>query len=185
MSPWVLGPLLAAGLGVPQPLPARALTTGERHLLASIFRDAIDYDAIRIVRGHAFALQDDATYVTLGDRIYVPAPLYHADYARMTATAQAVLVHEVTHVWQRASGMHVAAQAIAAFIRHGGRYDRTYPYRLSPGRDLLDYGIEQQASILADYFLARGADVRRYREVLRRFLADPKYARAAERAAGR
>ena len=93
-------------------------------------------------------------------------------------------MHEVTHIWQRASGIHVAARAIAAFIRHGGRYDQSYQYRLAPGRDLLDYGIEQQASILADYFLARGAAALRYQAVLRRFLADPKYARLGRAATG-
>jgi hypothetical protein len=178
---WIV-PLLGVALA-PAPPPSvcapprvRGLTDGERSLLRPLFGDAVDYDAIRIVRGRAFALQGDRTYVTLGHRIYAPGPLYRVDFAAAGAQRQAILVHEVAHVWQSASGIPVVASAVLAFVAAGGHYERAYRYALIAGRDLLDYGIEQQASILADYFLASGRTAERYRGVLRRFLADPKYA---------
>jgi len=173
----MLLPLLAALLA-PSPAASRELTPGERALLAPLFRDAVDYGAIRIVRGRAFPLQGSHTLVTLRAAVYAPDPVYLDDYARAGAEGQAVLVHEVAHVWQHSNGIDVIAGAMRAFIATGGRYGRAYRYELRPGRDLLDYGIEQQASILEHYFLARGQAAARFGGVLRRFLADPRYPRA-------
>lgn len=175
-------PLLAA-LVAPSASHGRALTDGERAFLAPLFRDAVDYDAIRIVRGRAFPLQGARTIVTLGRAIYAPDPVYIADYARAAAERRAILVHEVAHVWQYESGIAVIAGAVRAFFATGGRYSRAYRYRLAPGRDLTDYGIEQQASILEHYFLARGQEAARFAGVLKQFLADPRYPRRRTAAA--
>jgi hypothetical protein len=169
-------PLLAA-LVAPSASHGRPLTEGERAFLAPLFRDAVDYDAVRIVRGPAFPLQGRRTIVTLGRAIYAPSSVYVADYARAAPERRAILVHEVAHVWQFESGIAVIAGAIRAFFAAGGRYSRAYRYQLAPGRDLIEYGIEQQASILEHYFLARGTDQVRYAGVLRRFLDDPRYPR--------
>jgi hypothetical protein len=138
-------PLLAA-LVAPSPARGRPLTDGERALLSPLFRDAVDYDAVRIVRGRAFPLQGRTTIVTLRDVIYAPTPVYSDDFARADGVSQAVLVHEMTHVWQHTSGIDVIAGAVGAFLASGGRYHRAYRYQLTAGRDLIDYGIEQQAS---------------------------------------
>lgn len=170
-------PLLAA-LVAPSPSHGRPLTDGERAFLAPLFRDGVDYDAVRVVRGRAFPLQGPRTIVTLGRAIYVPAAVYVSDYANAAAERRAILVHEVAHVWQYESGIAVIAGAIRAFVASGGRYTRAYRYSLAPERDLIEYGIEQQASILEHYFLARRARAEaRFAGVLRRFLADPRYPR--------
>lgn len=170
-------PLLAA-LVAPSPAHGRSLTDGERAFLAPIFRDAVDYRAVRVVRGRAFPLQGDRTIVTIGHAVYAPAAVYTDDFARAPRERRAILVHEVAHVWQYESGIAVIAGAVRAFVVSGGRYTRAYRYVLLPGRDLLNYGIEQQASILEHYFLARAAgDAARFAGVLRRFLVDPRYPR--------
>ncbi len=174
-------PLLAA-LVAPSPTHGRALTDGERAFLAPLFRDAVDYDAIRVVRGRAFPLQGTRTIVTIGRAIYAPEQVYVADYALATPERRSILVHEVAHVWQYESGIAVVAGALRAFLANGGRYARAYRYQLAPGRDLIDYGIEQQASILEHYFLARGKETARFTGVLSRFLADPHYPRQRPRA---
>lgn len=174
-------PLLAA-LVAQSSAHGRPLTDGERAFLAPLFRDAVDYDAIRIVRGRAFPLQGARTIVTLGRAIYVPQPVYVDDYAGAAPARRAILVHEVAHVWQYESGIAVIAGAVRAFFVAGGRYARAYRYRLAPGRDLLDYGVEQQASILEHYFLATGKDAARFAGVLHEFLADPRYPRRRQTA---
>ena len=171
---------MLAGLVAASPPPAlsgRALTRGERALLAPLFQDAVDYDAIRIVRGRGFPLQGDRTLVTVHDVVYVPPTFYSDDFARESAELRAALVHEVAHVWQYTSGVDVLGGALRALLSTRGRYARAYRYELAPGRDLLDYSIEQQATILEDYYLARGRAAARFDGVLRRFLADPRYAR--------
>jgi hypothetical protein len=172
----MIAPVLAVALAH-SPAQGRQLTAGERALLAPLFRDAVDYDAIRIVRGRAFPLQGRRTLVTVREAVYVPEEVYVDDYARSSAARQAVLVHEVAHVWQYVNGINVIGGAVRAFFASGGRYGRAYRYRLQPDRDLTDYGIEQQASILEHYFLARGFAAAAYGQVLRRFLDDPRYPR--------
>jgi len=167
-------PLLAALLAQ-SPAHGRSLTDGERAFLVPLFRDAVDYDAVRVVRGRAFPLQGARTLVTLGSAIYAPDAVYCNDFAATSVERRAILVHEVVHVWQAAVGINVIAGAVRAFFAARGRYTRAYSYRLLPDRDLVDYGIEQQASILEHYFLARRRDQLRFASVLRRFLADPSY----------
>ncbi|HWM88560.1 MAG TPA: hypothetical protein VNO33_22045 [Kofleriaceae bacterium] len=168
-------PLLTVALAQSPPL-GRALTQGERAFLTPVFRDAVDYDSIRIVHGRAFPFQGGNTYVTIRDVVYAPGPLYRDDFSQASPQRQAFLVHEVAHVWQNANGIGVLIGALRALLVNGGRYGRAYRYDLVDGRDLLDYGIEQQASILEHYFLSGGQD-ERYSGVLRRFLEDPRYPR--------
>jgi hypothetical protein len=96
---------------------------------------------------------------------------------------QGAFFHEIAHVWQRQNGIDVTACGPCT-------------YTLAPDRDLLDYGTEQAACILEDYFLIRNhalpprhlqdpvSEKHRdalYSTVLERFLADPKYVRSDER----
>ncbi len=169
-------PVLALALAQSSP-PGRGLTPGERAFLAPLFGEAVDYDAIRIVRGRAFPMQGSRTLITIRQTVFAPAPVYCDDFAQVELERQAILVHEVAHVWQHTNGINVMAGAVRAFFASGGRYTRAYHYQLAPGRDLVEYGIEQQASILEHYFLTRGHAALRYGEVLQRFLADPRYPR--------
>jgi hypothetical protein len=175
------------------PEPNRPLTAGERALLRPLFRDGVDYDGVRVIAA-AFPFQPGDTYMTPNGHIYAPGWLYREDFSR-DPEDRAVLVHEIAHVWQFANGMNLVAHAIADFARHRGDYGQAYAYRLAPGRDLADYGVEQQASILEDYYLVtvrgerprqlenRGLSARERRAlfggVLRRFFADARYARGA------
>lgn len=80
-------------------------------------------------------------------------------------------------MWQHTNGINVVTGAVRAFFASGGRYTRACRHDLVPGRDLVDYGIEQQASILEHFFLTRGHAAARCGEVLRRFLEDPRHPR--------
>jgi hypothetical protein len=172
----LLAPLVAMSLAQSAP-PGRGLTAGERALLAPLFRDSVDYHAVRIVRGRAFPLQGPRTLVTIRDVVYAPREVYCDDFAYADLDRQAVLVHEVAHVWQHQNGIAVFSGAVRALVASGGRYSRAYYYDLVPGRDLIEYGVEQQAMILEHYFLASGPDAAEFDDVLRRFLHDPRYPR--------
>jgi hypothetical protein len=177
------------------PEPNRPLTAGERTMLRPIFRDGIDYGKVRVVDGE-FPFQPSGTYMTPRGHIYAPGRLFREDFSlpSLSSGERAVFVHEMTHVWQYASGVDLVARAVAEFAKYRGAYEKAYPYRLEVGRDLVDYGMEQQASILEDYYLItvdrdgpyrmenRGLSVRERDElfagVLRKFHADARYARA-------
>jgi len=172
----------------PLPEPNRALTTGERALLQPLFRDAIDYDRVRVIHA-AFPFQPAGVYMTPRGHIYAPGDLFRDDFS---TDSTAVFVHEMTHVWQFANGMDLIAQGLAEFAKYNGAYEKAYAYTLD-GRDLIDYGMEQQASIVEDYYVltvrhgspqelqnhvAPSEREALYASVLGKFLGNARYARA-------
>lgn len=177
------------------PEPNRPLTAGERALLRPIFRDGIDYEQVRVIDA-AFPFQPRGTYMTPRGHIYAPGSLFRDDFSLQSLSSgeRAVFVHEMTHVWQYANGIDLVASAMVELTKHRGAYEKAYPYRLEAGRDLVDYGMEQQASILEDYYLVtvdhegpyrmenRGLSARErdrlYAGVLRKFWDDARYVRA-------
>ena len=100
----------------------------------------------------------------------------------------------MTHVWQYQMGMAVRAMAVGEMIGHLGDYDEAYNYTLASNKDLVDYGLEQQAQIVEDYYRLNIAKTSRtsarmknkipqskqlplYKSVLAKFLANPRYAK--------
>ena len=138
----------------PEPRPGRALTERERVLLRPLFREGLDYDAVRVIDGR-FPFQPQNTYMAPEGNIYAPGHLYREDFAApgVDVSTRAVFVHEVTHVWQHQSGMNLLAGGAAELFKRRGAYESAYAYALVRDRDLLDYGMEQQASIVQDWHL--------------------------------
>lgn len=167
----------------------RPLTPGERKLARYIFKHALNVRNIEVretrLKGHAA--------VTPFGSIYFPTDHYRTDflganmYAPVDRSDAHWFVHELVHVWQHYVGMRVVLLALKARIearklaRTVGTFSAVYGYSLHPGTDLLDYSIEQQGDIIADYFAATlwrrpaPAPMRTYEGVLKRFLADPAY----------
>jgi hypothetical protein len=133
----------------------RSLTAGETDLARSIFGNAIDYSAVRLVRGKWWPFQPrNAAMAPMGNIYFHPeGGGWSEDFAAETVRRQAFFIHEMTHVWQ--------AQAKGRFylplMRHPFcRYD----YHLTPGKPFGRYGLEQQAEIVTHRFLAdRGVTV--------------------------
>jgi hypothetical protein len=177
------------------PEPNRPLTTGERAMLKPIFRDGIDYDKVRVIHA-AFPFQQRGVYMTPRGHVYAPDYLFRDDFSARTlqGVERAVFVHEMTHVWQYANGMDLIGQGVVEFTKYRGQYEKAYPYLLEPGRDLVEYGMEQQASIVEDYYLItvdhdtphrivnHGISTTErdalYARVLDRFFANARYAQA-------
>jgi hypothetical protein len=132
--------------------PNRALTTGEVALLKPIFRDGIDYAKVRVIN-NSFPLQPENVYMTPRGHVYAPGRLFREDFSAADAYVRAVFVHEMTHVWQHANGMDLVGQSVVEFTKYRGAYEKAYPYELAQDRDLVEYGMEQQASIVEDYYL--------------------------------
>ncbi len=177
------------------PEPNRPLTRGERAMLEPIFRDGIAYDKVRVIHA-AFPLQPSGVYMTPRGHVYAPGELFRDDFSsrELRSVERAVFVHEMTHVWQHENGMDLIGQGVIEFTKYRGQYEKAYPYMLETGRDLVEFGMEQQASIVEDYYLItighdsphrivnRGLSQTErdtlYASVLKRFLADARYAQA-------
>ncbi len=134
---------------------ARALTAGERALARDVFGDALDADRVTLRRGKWFPLQPRRTVMAPDGHVWFHprGPEWRDDFAVAGPASRALLVHELTHVWQHQRGVNLLLRR-RPFAR--------YAYLpLVPGRPFAAYGIEQQACIVADaYLLAQGIAVR-------------------------
>ncbi|MDY6924996.1 MAG: hypothetical protein SWI22_13690 [Pseudomonadota bacterium] len=134
----------------------RALTTGEQNLAREAFGDDLRSDTVRFlpapwpfnrafVPGRWFGLE----------WIVWPARSLPPDIAAAPLGLQALLIHELTHVWQAQQGVNL----LTGKLRAG---DRPASYAYPTGMDC-DWGglnIEQQAMVVEHRFrLRRGCAV--------------------------
>lgn len=134
----------------------RFLTQGEKALVTQVFGDHLRVDQIRIV-AHRMVLKDYA--VSPNGSVYFNAKDWCADFSVRGLNEQSWLIHELTHVWQIQQGLAVIRKALV---------DRRYQYVLEAGKNFFDYGIEQQAQMVQDYFvkLKKGQDCSAYQECI-------------------
>ena len=138
-------------------MDVRPLTPGEIAFARTIFGDAIDYGRVRLFRGKWWPLQPRGTAMAptgnihfhpngggWSDRISRPS---RSDNRPISCTSS-------THVWQA----QTKGRFYLPLMRHP--FCR-YHYELKPGQPFGRYGLEQQAEIVKDAFLAsRGCLVR-------------------------
>lgn len=182
----------------------RRLTANEVALARTVFGDAIDYDRVRITNRRAFVLGPREKSMAPFNTIYLPddyQPDFGADSVRW---GQSDFIHEMAHIWQRQNGLLLPVkEAVRLTVKFRFKYRDSYDYELDRSKDLLDYNMEQQASIIADYFSLRKRDMKifatmkpedaekaimdhvknlqDYEAVLENFLKDPSYVSRALR----
>ncbi|MHC5175694.1 type IV secretion protein Rhs [Serratia rhizosphaerae] len=126
---------------------SRPLTLGEIILARSIFGNSIIYNTVRV---HCdsylpFGLQASHTAMAPNGELWFRQALYRPDFSAAPIHDQHIFIHELVHVWQYQLGMWVRSRGLFSWIAD-------YTYRLDGKRLLKDYPMEQQASIIADYF---------------------------------
>ena len=130
-------------------MTSRSLTPGEIALAQSVFGEAIDYNRVRLnhrkwwpfqLRGTAMAPMGHIHFHPVGGG-------WSEDFSLEPLRRQAFFIHEMTHVWQAQKG----GRFYLPLMRHP--FCR-YSYRLRPGRPFHRYGLEQQAELVANRFLA-------------------------------
>ncbi|ELY7391691.1 vgr related protein [Cronobacter universalis] len=125
---------------------SRKLTTGEIKLAHQAFKYSINYSSVKIFKGSylPFNLQAENTAMAPDGNIYFMQD-YRADYAAAYLDLKHLFIHEMMHVWQHQHGYAVRIRGIASGLR-------SYYYELGNKR-LSHYPLEQQACIVADYWL--------------------------------
>lgn len=105
------------------------------------------------IRGTPLPLKN--RMIVQNNRIYyhprsdVPRRMYSDDFSIEIFEAKQDFIHELTHVWQRQQGKNLRLAAIMARVAQG----RTYPYLpLDPDKSWEDYNMEQQGTIVEDYY---------------------------------
>ena len=115
-----------------------------------MFGQAIDYAQVTIRRRKFFPLQPrKVTMAPLGHLHFHPqSGIYCDDFAFGTPHAQALFIHEMTHVWQTQTRGRW-------YLPLHRPFSRRYDYSLKPGWTLKQYGVEQQAMIVQHAFMLR------------------------------
>src|ERR1700693_2091340 len=125
----------------------RYLTGPEIRLLRDVYKQTLRYEAIRCDMADV-----NAKAITPAGVAYFSKPNYCDDFSKGTPFKRWLFVHEMMHVWQWGHHIWPVNAAVCLWIKFGGIYEKAYPYDLTPGKTLTAYNIEQQASIVADYW---------------------------------
>jgi hypothetical protein len=131
--------------------PGRRITEGEIKLLQPVFRDTLPYSRILCYT------MAGARSITPTGNPYFARSIYFDDFSKIPSAhpnrnrALWNFVHELTHVWQYYHGINVVRKAICV-ANLPGPYEEAYYYYLATRQPFLSYNIEQQASIVADYW---------------------------------
>jgi len=126
----------------------RLITPGEIRLAKEVFGNTISWNKVWIHHDSylPFGLQNKNTAMTPDGEIYFREG-YRSDFSRAPKYLQHLFIHELSHVWQRERGMSVMFRGLVSWMV-------SYRYILD-GRPLRRYPMEQQAQIIADYFLLK------------------------------
>ncbi|MBW7981922.1 type IV secretion protein Rhs [Enterobacillus tribolii] len=125
----------------------RPLTIGEIAMARSVYGNSIDYRRV-VVHCDSyfpFGLQDPFYAMAPNGELWYRKDGYQSDFSRADVSDQHRFIHEMGHVWQHQKGMWVRTRGLfSKFV--------DYKYRLDEKTLLKDYRMEQQASIIADYW---------------------------------
>jgi hypothetical protein len=129
---------------------SRHLTSGEIALLRSVFKDAIDYPKVWLVKGKWWPFHPrGAAMAPMGNIYFHPeGGGWSEDFSKEPLSRQGFFVHEMTHVWQT----QTKGRLYLPLMRHPFC---GYSYVIEPGRPFAHYGLEQQAEIVRHAFLAK------------------------------
>lgn len=131
----------------------RRLRLGEINLASTLYGYSIHYHKVWIHRESylPFNLQNPEQAMAPDGEMWFRAEKYQHDFSMpekgVPQIAQHLFLHEMMHVWQHQRGMWVR-------MRGAFSWAVDYTYSLDKAK-LFDYGLEQQASIVSDYWLLK------------------------------
>lgn len=124
----------------------RLMTLGEIKMAKEIFRDTIRYPKVWIHKGSYFplGLQLKRMSMSPNGEMYFRDE-YSPDFSKADIRKQHTFIHELSHVWQYQHGMKVKLRGLVSWVAK-------YEYALDSW-PLSTYSMEQQAQIIADYYI--------------------------------
>ncbi len=125
----------------------RLLTFGEISLAQGLYGYTIQYNKVWIHHGSylPFGMQENNTAMTPNGEIWFETNVYRDDYSVSSVRYNYLFLHEMMHVWQHQRGMNVRMRGLMSWAAN-------YQYDLDK-KALSKYSMEQQASIVSDYWL--------------------------------
>ncbi len=137
-------------------LPGDPLPEGRKQALQDYYGETLDYSAIRLhssAIANMFLKLSGAEALAFGETI-VMRQKYDKLLPGNDNRTQYVLAHELGHVLQhKKHGATLGFSALWDKLTNLGKgIENLYLYSLEEGKGFAEYGIEQQAGILADYY---------------------------------
>lgn len=146
--------LSRAAVSAAKPPASKQATAQEIEAARTIFGNKIDYSKVKIITGKDMTLWGriltwNGKAVVWGNKIYFPNDKNGEskfDFSKNPGW----YMHELTHVYQfQSRGWSYVPKSLWDQLTKG---DGAYDYQLVPGKAFRDYGIEQQADIVRDYY---------------------------------
>lgn len=131
----------------------RRLRPGEINLASSLFDHSIHYHLVWVhLKSYLpFNLQNAGQAMSPNGEMSFRAETYEDDFSipnnNESPYAEHLFLHEMMHIWQHQRGLWVRTRGLMSWAAD-------YTYSLDENK-LLDYGLEQQASIVSDYWLLK------------------------------
>ena len=125
----------------------RLLTVGEIAMAKTLYGYSINYSRVWIHRESylPFNLQPINVAMTPNGEMWYREDTYSPEFSKDLLNKKHIFMHEMMHVWQTQKGM---------FVRTRGLFSRFADYSYSLDKsDIFHYGLEQQASLVSDYWL--------------------------------
>lgn len=127
----------------------RRLRLGEINLASSLYGFSVHYNQvwIHLESYLPFDLQNPLQAMSPNGEMWFRPERYQEDFSLAQVYFQHLFLHEMMHIWQHQHGMWVRSRGAFSWAVD-------YTYHLDK-RTLFDYGLEQQASIVSDYWLLK------------------------------
>jgi hypothetical protein len=136
----------------------RKMTDGEIAMATELFKDAIDYDKVRIHAHTWKSWQKKNVAITPDGTMYFHQDKYIQDFSKSRNPKEPNnmqdkqwFMHEMVHIWQHQLGYELVTpkNALTAAL------PALRSYTLEPNKRLKNYNMEEQGNILSDYWLAK------------------------------
>jgi type VI secretion system secreted protein VgrG len=133
----------------------RMITPGEKTLLQNVFGAfTLPYDNLWVGQ-NGMELGGATNSVTPAGIPMMSPAYYKLDYTTpdVGEPDRALFLHEMTHVWQYYHDVPKSVEFLALAAVNARDYGKSYPYSLDSFQNIYVYNIEQQASIVEDWWL--------------------------------
>jgi hypothetical protein len=161
-------------MGIQLPSKVRFMSDAEYSIVSRVFADTLPYKVRILITnaagmdGRAFTIPTSLIPAILGispEAFFATAAIGYLasfvnlaylinvgiDYTNLITSAQNVLVHETTHVWQGKNSVFALSYVFNS-VYNQCVLKNAYGY--SPGEVWSSYNVEQQASIVEDWFVS-------------------------------
>lgn len=155
----------------------RRLTHGEIALAQSVYQGSLNYERIRIHKGKLIPyVQYDKIAMSPFGTMHFPPALYVDDFSTASTTKQHLFIHEMAHIWQYQLGLKLWLDGAILTLKGGYQNNQCYVYQncVTELQHFSDFNMEQQADLIADWFVFRNTQNNpSVQKIMRDFIDNP------------